>query len=133
MGDALDLMARCSRAGSRTLSNCPGDSSAFSTRPLSAPNWRRSTRPRRPTRCFRLCAASSKRPGDLGQIEANEYQKAIDIAAVMGESLPAGRSLAIGELVSLMDVCGRDKGVLGARDSAIVALLYGCGLRAPNW
>lgn len=65
----------------------------------------------------------------LEQMTAEEYQRAIDVPRVQGETLPAGRSLSIGEIVSLMDVCRRDKKPAGARDAALLSLLYGCGLR----
>jgi integrase len=66
----------------------------------------------------------------LGLITAEEYQRARDIDNIPGETLPAGRSLSGGEVVSLMRVCQSDpEPALGARDAAILSLLYGCGLR----
>ena len=65
----------------------------------------------------------------LGQMSAEDYQRAIDVQRVQGETLPAGRSLKIGEIAALIDACQRDPKPSGARDAAIVALLYGCGLR----
>lgn len=65
----------------------------------------------------------------LGQISAEDYQVACDIGAIRSETLPAGRNVSIGELASIMGVCAVDTGPLGIRDSAICALLYGCGLR----
>ncbi len=62
----------------------------------------------------------------LGLMSAEAYQTAIDVGRVPGETLPAGRSVAMGELVALLDGCRRDAGPAGARDAA---LLYGCGLR----
>jgi site-specific recombinase XerD len=65
----------------------------------------------------------------LGQMSAEEYQRAVDIPRVQGETLPAGRSLKIGEIAALIEVFQKDTKATGARDAAIVALLYGCGLR----
>jgi site-specific recombinase XerD len=65
----------------------------------------------------------------LGQLSAEDYQRAIDVQRVQGETLPAGRSLKTGEIAALIEVCQRDANPVGARDAAIVALLYGCGLR----
>lgn len=65
----------------------------------------------------------------LEQMTAEEYRRAIDIPRVQGETLPAGRSLSVGEIVALMGVCRRDTKPAGARDAAILSLLYGCGLR----
>ena len=65
----------------------------------------------------------------LGQLSAEDYQRAVDVQRVQGETLPAGRSLKTGEIAALIDVCQKDRSAVGARDAAIVALLYGCGLR----
>jgi site-specific recombinase XerD len=71
----------------------------------------------------------------LELVEAAEYQRAVDIGGVTGESLPAGRSLSAGEIVALMNACLADRlkdgsrNPLGVRDAAILSLLYGCGLR----
>lgn len=65
----------------------------------------------------------------LGLMTAEEYQSASSIESIRGETLPAGRSLAIGEITNFMAACGRDITAAGARDAAMLALLYGCGLR----
>jgi site-specific recombinase XerD len=65
----------------------------------------------------------------LGQITAEEYQRATDVKAVTGERLPAGRSITPGELQVLLETCADDQTAAGARDAAIVALLYSRGLR----
>ena len=65
----------------------------------------------------------------LGQMTAEEYQVAIDMGRVSGETLPAGRNVATGELIALMNVCLQDEGKAGTRDAALVGILYGCGLR----
>ena len=46
---------------------------------------------------------------------------------VSASKLPAGRHVDIGEVRRLFETCGDTPG--GARDAAILALLYGCGLR----
>jgi site-specific recombinase XerD len=73
----------------------------------------------------------------LGQMQTDEYQKAIDIGTVKGESLAAGRALSAGELRTLFSclamqrVEGRSRGqvVSASRDAAEIAVLYGAGLR----
>jgi integrase/recombinase XerD len=65
----------------------------------------------------------------LGQMSAEEYQRACDVGSVIGETLPAGRAVAAGELTGLMMACTRKPGLTAARDAAMLALLYGCGLR----
>lgn len=66
----------------------------------------------------------------LGYTSAEDYQRARDLPPLRGSSLPPGRSLSQGELRRRFDVCAESiKRNRGARDAAIVAVLYGCGLR----
>ena len=65
----------------------------------------------------------------LEQMSAEEYQRACDVGSVSGETLPAGRAIASGELIGLMAACANTEKLAGARDAAMLALLYGCGLR----
>ncbi|MGA2111770.1 MAG: tyrosine-type recombinase/integrase [Anaerolineales bacterium] len=48
---------------------------------------------------------------------------------VSGETLPAGRALSSGEIAGLIDACADDLSPAGARDAAVIAVLYACGLR----
>ena len=63
-----------------------------------------------------------------GLISAEGRDRASDLPAVRGERLPRGRALEPGELRQLFTACA-DGRVLGARDAAVLALLYGAGLR----
>lgn len=65
----------------------------------------------------------------LGYLSAEEYQRAADVQNVKGETIPAGRGLGSGEIGALMGACGRDASAAGARDAAMIAMLYGSGLR----
>jgi len=64
-----------------------------------------------------------------GQMSAEDYQKAASVKGVKGETLPAGRELTQGEISALMSDCEHDSTNAGARDAAIVGLMYSCGLR----
>lgn len=66
---------------------------------------------------------------NLGQIPSEEYHRATNLAPVRGESLPRGRALSAGELRMLFTVCAQDGSAAGARDAALLAILYGIGLR----
>jgi site-specific recombinase XerD len=72
-----------------------------------------------------------KRAWRLGQMKADEYQAAIDLDSVKGEKpqAAAGRSLAQGELLALMNACVAGSSLRNARDAALLALAYACGLR----
>ena len=65
----------------------------------------------------------------LGLMSAEDYQRAADLAAATGTTLPAGRELTPGEIAGLLDACAVDLTPAGARDAAVIALLYGAGLR----
>ena len=64
----------------------------------------------------------------LGQMNADEYQRASDVEAVKGSTLPKGRALKTGEIAALFEACDPGK-AQGARDAALLAVLYAAGLR----
>lgn len=65
----------------------------------------------------------------LGLMAGEDYRAAADVEGVKGSTLPAGRSLTSGEITALFNACANDSSPNGARDAAIIALLYACGLR----
>lgn len=65
----------------------------------------------------------------LGFLAADDYQKAIDLPIPRYSRLPRGRALSAGEIQALFAVCWSDPRPTGRRDAAILAVLYGCGLR----
>lgn len=71
-----------------------------------------------------------KRAWRFGQMTADEYMAAADIANVKGEKpdQAAGRALTLGELMALVSSCN-DGTLAGARDAAMLAVAYAGGLR----
>ena len=65
----------------------------------------------------------------LGQIDTEDYMRAIDVPLVRGSRLPSGRTLGSGEVGRLFAVCAEDASPAGKRDGAAFSLLYGVGLR----
>ena len=66
----------------------------------------------------------------LGYTTADDFHRAADVPPVRGSRLPPGRSIERGELYALFRICYEDvKRARGARDAAMLALLYVCGLR----
>lgn len=70
-----------------------------------------------------------KQAWKLGLITAEDYQRAVDLEKINGETLPAGRALPPGEILALMADCEKDSGPAGVRDAAIIGLMYAAGLR----
>ena len=65
----------------------------------------------------------------LGLMDAETYERAADIKSVRGEQLPRGRALGKRELQKLFVACAKDETAAGRRDAALIAVLYGGGLR----
>lgn len=65
----------------------------------------------------------------LDLVGHDEYQRAADVARIEGDTIPAGRELDRREIRGLMRACASDHTAAGARDAAIIAIMYACGLR----
>lgn len=65
----------------------------------------------------------------LGQIGADDYERATDLGTIGSERIPRGRLVTEAEVVALLRTCADDPTPAGARDAAIIALLRGTGLR----
>ena len=63
----------------------------------------------------------------LGLVSSEAYTLATDFERVPGVRVPRGRALAAGEIRALFGACG--DGARGVRDRALLAILYGGGLR----
>ena len=66
---------------------------------------------------------------NLGLIEADTMMRIVAVKSVSASTLPAGRHVDAGDMRRLFDTCSEGDTVVGARDAALLGLLYGCGLR----
>jgi integrase len=64
-----------------------------------------------------------------GLLEADAYAAIRDVPGVADTRLPAGRDVQPEEVRRLIEVCRRDGDLASIRDVAILALLYGTGMR----
>ncbi len=65
----------------------------------------------------------------LGQMSAEDYHRAAHLKAIIGETIPAGRALSSEEISALLQDCINDPRPIGARDAAVIAIMYSGGLR----
>ena len=65
----------------------------------------------------------------MEQMSSEDYQHIKHVKPVRGSRLSKGRALSQHEISKLLNICEYDPSCKGVRDSAIVAVLLGCGLR----
>jgi integrase/recombinase XerD len=66
----------------------------------------------------------------LSYVTAEDYHRAADLPPVRGSTLPRGRALTAGELRALFAAVSEDaRPATRARDAALLAVLYGAGVR----
>lgn len=65
----------------------------------------------------------------LGLMSAEDYDRTVDIPNVKSHRLPKGRFLEYDEVERLFACCFESKSKLARRDAAMLAVLYGSGLR----
>ncbi|GHF92073.1 tyrosine-type recombinase/integrase [Thalassotalea marina] len=62
-------------------------------------------------------------------IDVEAYQHIKEIKRIKGSRSVKGRALELSELNQLIDYCMMQDGVIAMRDAAVIALVYGAGLR----
>jgi len=66
----------------------------------------------------------------LGHMTAEDYRRAADLHPIVGKTLPSGRALSAGELRTLFATAAEEPHpATRTRDVALLAVLYGAGLR----
>lgn len=65
----------------------------------------------------------------LGEMSTDDYERARAVRNFRGTRLPAGRSVHAAEFTALLRACAADRSPAGARDAALLAVLYTTGAR----
>ena len=65
---------------------------------------------------------------DAHLMSSDDLQRLLNVKTVRGSRLPSGRDLKNGELSAIIGACD-DGTISGVRDAAVLALLFGAGLR----
>ncbi len=65
----------------------------------------------------------------LGLISLDDYHHIKDIPRAKGKLMQAGRTLKLQELNKMIDHCRAQEGLIALRDTCLIALIYGAGLR----
>lgn len=65
----------------------------------------------------------------LGLLTADEFERAADVRRVRGQRVLRGRALSAGEVGALFDAAEKRGGPAAIRDAAILAVMFGVGLR----
>ncbi len=65
----------------------------------------------------------------LDLIPDTVYLKIIEVNSIRGETLPAGRAVTHKEVKLLFDACRANTPITGSRDLAMLAVMFGAGLR----
>ncbi len=66
---------------------------------------------------------------NMNLMSDEEYRRIGEVKPATGEHLPVGRAAAAGEILALVKACQADRGPAGARDAAMLAILYVGGVR----
>lgn len=140
MRAALEKIARIASAGQATAHNFPWHElryqhttairSILSDRQAADQQGEKSYAPATTNKMLSALKGVLKECWRLGYISAEDYHRARDVSPIRGSALPKGREIPAGERKALFDAFAEDeKPVRGARDAALVAVLYVCGLR----
>src|SRR5262249_20356755 len=129
MREALETIAALASAGKQTAETLPW--AALRYQHTGAIRAALATRYRPATTNRHLAALRGvlREAWRLGLMTAEDYHRATDLPGIRATTLPRGRALTRRELRRLFQTCQADARPSGARDAALLGVLYGAGLR----
>jgi site-specific recombinase XerD len=129
MGQSLDAIARVLTNGACNATSIPWHLLRYQHTQAVRAWLAGSYSPATANRMLAAVRGVLKEAWRLGLMVAADYHRTSDLPAVKGTRLPPGRALNAGELRALFNACTAGRPPIGARDAALLTLLYGAGLR----
>jgi integrase/recombinase XerD len=127
MRQALDLMAGLATGGQADAMSMPWAALRYQHTQAVRAALAESHAPATVNKCLSALRGVLGEAWRLGQMTGDDYHRAVDLKSVRAQTLPRGRALEPGQLRVLFEACGTT--AAGKRDAALLALLFGCGLR----
>lgn len=129
MREALETLAKVATHGARGADNLPWHALRYQHTAAMRAQLLERYAPSTVNKMLAALRGALREAWRLGLMSAEDYRRAVDLPSVRGNVLPRGRALSSGELRALFRACAADTTAAGARDAALLALLYGAGLR----
>jgi integrase len=131
MRGALDVMARLVSGGAATAETLPWHTLRRQHTAAIRAALANRYGVRTANRMLAALRGVLREAAELGLIDAESFQRASRIKTIRGKPAPAGRALEREELRALFASCASDDGAaaIDVRDAALLAVLYGAGLR----
>jgi site-specific recombinase XerD len=129
MRESLEHIARMVSEGDLDASNFPWSELRYQHTQAIYTHLLETRAPATANKMMAAVGRVLKEAWKLGQMSAEDYHRAIAIERRTGQRLLKGRALSAGEIAAILSVCCQDDSVKGCRDAALIAVLYGAGVR----
>ena len=130
MRQALAVSAAILTNGALGAEELPWDSLRFQHTAALQTTLRQRYSPAGANKILSAVRGALRAAWQLGYMTAEDFHAAAAVKSLKGsQEEPAGRALAAGEILALLDACLADPTPAGYRDAAVIALLYACGPR----
>lgn len=129
MSEALNVIAKIVTSGRADLEIMPWASLRYQHTAAIRATLMEKYRPATANKMVAALRGVLREAWRLGQMTAEDFHRAADVPTIKAHTLPRGRTLSAGEIAALMRACCDDATAAGARDAALIACLYGAGLR----
>lgn len=129
MSEALNTVAELVTAGRANLETMPWSDLGYQHTAFVRAVLMERYRPATANKILAAVRGVLREAWRLGLMAAEDFHRAADIPTIKAQTLPRGRALTAGEITALMRACTEDDSAAGVRDAALIACLYGAGLR----